>query len=131
MSLHGGRIACAFLQAEGVAGRCAPLAAAFAVATGALHRDRTVARLKGAGMAAGDPAQGLATNRAARRRGVRLGLGAVLEGLPEQFLDILGGLDFEMTEGLVAGQHQTLDRMFQSTGGPGGQHGQRFGGGSG
>jgi hypothetical protein len=54
-------------------------------------------------------------------------LGATLNGLAEQFPDVAGSLDFKMTEVLIAGQDEALNRTFQRTRRTGGQYRQRFG----
>lgn len=78
-------------------------------------------------MVRGKPAQGLAAHRAHRRCGVGFSLRTPLDGLAEQFLDIVSGLNFEMAEVLVTGQHLVLDRTLQRAGRPCGQHRQWFG----
>jgi hypothetical protein len=68
----------------------------------------------------------MAADRAGGRGGVGLGLGTALEGLAEQFLHIVRGLDFEMTEVLLTGTDEALERTFQRLRGADGEHGQRF-----
>jgi len=57
--------------------------------------------------------EGVPADRAERRRGVGFGLGPKLQGVAEQFPNVLGDLDFEMAEVLVTRAHEALDRKFQ------------------
>jgi hypothetical protein len=125
--LHGGRIAGAFLQAQDGVGGHTPLATVLAIATGALDGDGTKARLKGADMPTGKPAQFMPAHRTCRRCRVGFGLCPALDGLAQQLLNVLSGLALHMAQVLVAGQNQTLYGLFQSTRRTGGQYRQRFG----
>ena len=51
---------------------------------------------------------------------------ASFDRLAEQFPHVLCGLDFEMTEILIACEHEALNRMFQRAYRSDGQHRQRF-----
>jgi hypothetical protein len=75
--------------------------------------------------------EGLAANRTSGRRGVGFGLRTALNGLAEQFLDIVRDLDLQMAEVLSAGLREALERMLQRARRASGQHGQRFGCGDG
>ena len=103
--LHGGRIASAFFQAQGGIGGHAPFAAAFAIPTGALHRNGAKARFKGAGMAAGKAREFLSAHRTNRWRRIGFGLGSALDRLTKQFLHVLSGLAFQMAKVLITGHH--------------------------
>ena len=109
------------------AGGRAPLAAALAVAAGALDGDRTVATHEGADVAGGGAGELLAAHRAGGRGGVGFGLRAAFDGLAEEFLGVVSHLHFQMAEVLVAGQGEALDGLLQGTGRTRGQHRQRFG----
>ena len=100
--------------------------AAFAVAAGQFDRDRTKTRLEGARVVGGKAAEGLAADRAHRGRGIGFGLRAAFNRLAEQFPHVLCGLDFEMTEILIACEHEALNRMFQRARRPGGRRRERF-----
>ena len=111
--LHARRVTGALRQPQGGVGRHTPLTGAFAVAPGALDRDRTSAGLERAPMAGRATREGVPADRAERRRGVGFGLGPKLQGVAEQFPNVLGDLDFEMAEVLVTRAHEALDRKFQ------------------
>ena len=111
------------LTGGGIGGH-APFAAALAGAARALDGDRTKARLEGAWVSGGKARAGLTAHRAARRGGAGFGLRATFEGLTKQFLDIAGGLRFEMPAVLIADQHEVLDGFFQRAGRARGECGQ-------
>ena len=111
--LHARRVPRALRQPQGGVGRHAPLAGAFAVAPGALDRDRTSAGAERAPMAGRATREGVPADRAERRRGGGFGLGPELQGVAEQFPNVLGDLDFEMAEVLVTCAYEALDRKFQ------------------
>ena len=124
--LDGGRVTGAVLQAEGGVGRGAPLAAAFAVAAGALNRDVAEAGLEGAGVAAGALAERSAADGTAGGRRVSLGLGGTLGGGAQEFLHVVGGLGFEVAQVLIGRGQEAGEGRFQGDGGAGRQHGQGF-----
>lgn len=80
------------LQPEGGVGGGTPLLAALAVAPGALDGDEPEAALEGAGVTGGQTPEGLAAHRTGRRGGVGIGLRTPCDRLPEQFSDVVGGL---------------------------------------
>jgi len=125
--LHGRGIAGGVVRTQGGVGGGAPFAAAFAVAAGALDVDRPEARREGAGVAVGETGEGWAADGAAGWGGVGLGLGAALDRVTEQFLDVVRGLGFEMAEVLIVGLHEALDGAIPGAGRAGGQDRQRFG----
>ena len=128
--LHARRVASGLCQAQGGIGRHTPFATAFAVAAGALDGDGAKARVKAARMIGREAAEFLMADRAQGRGVIRLGLRAALHGLTQQVLDILSGLNFKMTEVLIARGGEALDRTFQATSRTGCVDRQRFGQGS-
>lgn len=91
-----------------------------------LYGDRTPPRTEAARVPFGHTAKLLGADRTERRCGVGFGLCAALNGLAEQFLDVVSGLDFEMPEVLIGGKDEALNRTFQRTSRTCGQHRQRF-----
>ncbi len=81
----------------------------------ARDRDSAKARVESARAVGGEAAEFLRADRARGRGVIRLGLRAALHGLPQQTLDILRGLNFQMPKVLIAGGGELLDRMFQPT----------------
>jgi hypothetical protein len=77
-------------------------------------------------MACGQTGKLLLANRTEWRGGVGFGLGSALKGLPEQFLDILGGLQLQVAEVLIASQNKALKGQFQRAGSARRHYGQWF-----
>lgn len=79
------------------------------LAAGAFDDDRTKARIEAARVPFGDTAELPGADRAQWWRRIGFGLCAALKALAEQFLNVVSGLDFEMTEVLVGGEHEALN----------------------